>query len=197
MAEGLRTGDEGLHLITFHPRGGDDSISSSSHIFSNSDPVLDFNMRQNGRGDHTKTWSRIFSDYSLESRETRFGWGTALRRPSNQLQRCRARLFKRARYSPLPLPRFVRRGILAIPMATTRYGNSILRNEAKGLTNPSASGEKLWKAPAQTKIRHARALLESRPFLSRIPDHSLIHTFPAANAIPGSRYQVHGINARR
>ena len=35
MAEGLRIGDEGQHLITFHPRGGDDSISTSSHMFSN------------------------------------------------------------------------------------------------------------------------------------------------------------------
>ena len=66
MAEGLRIGDERRHLITFHPPGGDHSISTSSHVFSNSDPALDFNMRQNGHGDHTKTWSRIFSDYSLQ-----------------------------------------------------------------------------------------------------------------------------------
>lgn len=43
MARGLRRGDGGAHLITFHPTGG----NSSSTWFHNDD-WLDFNMRQNG-----------------------------------------------------------------------------------------------------------------------------------------------------
>jgi hypothetical protein len=59
LAEGLRAGDAGTHLVAFHPRGGDDAESTSSHAFPNPDPLLDFNMRQNGHGDRTKTWQRI------------------------------------------------------------------------------------------------------------------------------------------
>ena len=43
MARGLRKGDGGAHLMTFHPTGG----NGSSTWFHNDD-WLDFNMRQNG-----------------------------------------------------------------------------------------------------------------------------------------------------
>jgi hypothetical protein len=43
MARGLRQGDGGAHLQTFHPTGGD----GSAHCFPDGD-WLDFNMRQNG-----------------------------------------------------------------------------------------------------------------------------------------------------
>lgn len=49
MARGLRRGDGGAHLITFHPPGG----SGSSTWFHNDD-WLDFNMRQNGRSRHRR-----------------------------------------------------------------------------------------------------------------------------------------------
>ena len=45
MARGLRRGDQGTHLITFHPSGG----SGSAEAF-HAEPWLDFNMRQNGHG---------------------------------------------------------------------------------------------------------------------------------------------------
>lgn len=47
MAAGLEKGDEGNHLITFHPRGG----SSSSKSLHQED-WLDFNMYQSGHGQH-------------------------------------------------------------------------------------------------------------------------------------------------
>ena len=66
LAEGLRIGDAGTHLLTFHPPGGDDVLSTSAHAFPNSDRLLDFNMRQNGHGDRTKTWQRVADDYARE-----------------------------------------------------------------------------------------------------------------------------------
>ena len=45
MAEGLRTGDGGRHLITYHPRG-----ASTSAQFLHREPWLDFNMYQSGHG---------------------------------------------------------------------------------------------------------------------------------------------------
>lgn len=46
MAKGLRKGDDGKHLITYHPCGG-----SSSSIFLHNETWLDFNMYQSGHGD--------------------------------------------------------------------------------------------------------------------------------------------------
>jgi hypothetical protein len=46
MARGLREGDGGAHLISYHPRGGGSS-SASLH----SEPWLDFNMYQSGHGE--------------------------------------------------------------------------------------------------------------------------------------------------
>jgi len=45
MAEGLQAGDGGNHLMTFHPRGGE----NSANLF-HQDKWLDFNMVQSGHG---------------------------------------------------------------------------------------------------------------------------------------------------
>ena len=47
MAEGLRSGDKGIHLVTFHPRGP----GRSSDYFQNSS-LLDFNMNQSSHAAH-------------------------------------------------------------------------------------------------------------------------------------------------
>ena len=47
MAAGLKKGDNGNHLITFHPRG-----NSSSSLLLHNEKWLDFNMYQSGHGKH-------------------------------------------------------------------------------------------------------------------------------------------------
>ena len=56
---GLRKGDQGRHLITFHPSGG----QSSAQWFHN-DAWLDFNMIQSGHGYDHPNYERIAADYS-------------------------------------------------------------------------------------------------------------------------------------
>src|SRR5207247_1746229 len=59
IARGVRQGDGGAHLITFHPTGG----SGSSQPFHNED-WLDFNMRQNGHGlEFTGRYDQTRVDY--------------------------------------------------------------------------------------------------------------------------------------
>ena len=59
MANGLRAGDGGAHLMTFHPRGG----SGSAQDF-HADDWLDFNMRQNGHGvEFTGRYDQTRVDY--------------------------------------------------------------------------------------------------------------------------------------
>ena len=59
MAGGLRKGDGGAHLMTFHPTGG----SGSSEPFHDED-WLDFNMRQNGHvAEFTGRYDATRADY--------------------------------------------------------------------------------------------------------------------------------------
>ncbi len=59
MAKGLRKGDGGSHLITYHPRGG-----SSSSSFLHNETWLDFNMYQSGHGDRfNKVYRFAETDY--------------------------------------------------------------------------------------------------------------------------------------
>ncbi len=50
MAKGLRKGDDGNHLITYHPRGG-----TSSSYWLHNEKWLDFNFFQSGHGQHYNT----------------------------------------------------------------------------------------------------------------------------------------------
>jgi hypothetical protein len=59
MARGLRDGDGGAHLITFHPSGGRGSAE-----WFHGEEWLDFNMRQNGHNaDYTNNYSKTLDDY--------------------------------------------------------------------------------------------------------------------------------------
>jgi len=60
MAEGMRAGDGGTHLITFHPYGG----KSSGEPF-HAEPWLDFNMNQSGHGRRfNDNYRMIETDYN-------------------------------------------------------------------------------------------------------------------------------------
>ena len=62
MAEGLREGDGGAHLISFHPTGGEGS-SQNLH----NEKWLDFNMRQNGHSpSFTERYFQTYEDYLLK-----------------------------------------------------------------------------------------------------------------------------------
>ena len=62
MAAGLKEGDSGNHLSSFHPTGG----SGSAQYFHN-DAWLDFNMRQNGHSaSYTERYYLTLEDYNRE-----------------------------------------------------------------------------------------------------------------------------------
>ncbi|HEY0793821.1 MAG TPA: DUF4038 domain-containing protein, partial [Chthoniobacterales bacterium] len=55
-----------------------------------------------------------------------------------------------------------------------------------GVNLPIGYWREALDAPGAWQIRHARALLESRPFLSRLPDQSMVIPSSVHNAVPGS-----------
>lgn len=60
MAEGIKKGDQGSHLMTFHPVGG-----YSSSDFVHDQEWLDFNMIQSGHGLERANYKMVTKDYKL------------------------------------------------------------------------------------------------------------------------------------
>jgi hypothetical protein len=185
LGEGLRTGDSGTHLVTFHPQGGDDAVSTSAHAFPNSDGFLDFNMRQNGHGNSTKTWQRIADDYArMPAKPVLDG------EPLYEDHPIEFDAPNKGYSNAHDIRRFLYLDLFAGACGHT-YGHhsvwqfhSAVRGE--GINRPLAYWREALDCPGAWQVRHARALLESRPFLSRIPDQELVVASSVPAAVPGT-----------
>ncbi|NOT60719.1 MAG: DUF4038 domain-containing protein, partial [Acidobacteria bacterium] len=179
MAQGLRKGDGGTHLQTLHPRGGE---GSSAHFHN--DDWLDFNMRQNGhvtefngrydktREDYDRTPIKpvldgepIYEDHpvSFNAKERGHSVATDVRRPLYW------DLFTGA--------------------CGHTYGHHSVWQMWKPGRNPINAPLMSWAEaldqPGAAQMQHGRRLIESRPFVTRVPDDSLIVTHkPDAVEIP-------------
>jgi hypothetical protein len=184
MAAGLRRGDGGAHLITFHPPGG----SGSAQWFHDAD-WLDFNMRQNGhvaeftgrydqtRGDYDRTPVKpvldgepLYEDHPLAFNAKNLGHSVAadVRRP------------------------------LYWDLFGGACGHTYGHHSVWQLWQPGRSpvnGPLLpWLAaldqPGAAQMQHGRRLVESRPFLTRLPDDGVIVAEAVPTAVPGAgRYR--------
>ena len=73
-------------------------------------------------------------------------------------------------------------------MATTRLAD--VGPGATPINNPLMPGTKPSISRAARQMQHGRALMESRPFLTRVPDPSIVMTGPVPTSVPGAgRYQ--------
>ena len=184
MARGLRAGDGGAHLMTFHPPGG-----NSSSTWFHDDEWLDFNMRQNGhvteftdryartRADYDRTPIKpvidgepIYEDHPISFDAKKLGHSIAadVRRP------------------------------LYWDLFSGAFGHTyghhsvwqMLTPGRKPINNPLLMWTDAIDQPGAAQMQHGRALIESRPFLTRIPDPDIIVPAEVATSIPGTgRYQ--------
>ena len=184
MARGLRRGDGGAHLITFHPRGG----SGSAEIFHD-EPWLDFNMRQNGhaaefnpryaatRADYDRTPVKpvldgepIYEDHPVSFKAADFGHSTASD-------------VRRALYWDL----------FGGACGHTYGHHSVWQMWApprEPKNNPLLPWREAIDQPGAAQMQHAKNLLLSRPYLTRIPDDSVIVEGVVKTAVPGAgRYR--------
>jgi hypothetical protein len=180
MARGLRAGDGGAHLSTLHPTGGQGS-SSAFH----DDEWLDFNMRQNGhvteftgrydqtRADYTRTPVKpvvdgepIYEDHPVAFNAANLGHSI-----SSDVRR------------PLYWDLF------AGAFGHTYGHHSVWQMWAPGRTginNPLMPWYDAIDQPGAAQMQHARALLESRPFLTRVPDDDVIVRGAIPTSMPGT-----------
>ncbi|MFA7491125.1 MAG: glycoside hydrolase family 140 protein [Mariniphaga sp.] len=180
MANGLRSGDGGAHLITFHPQGGQGSAQ-----YFHDEEWLDFNMRQNGHNQRftgvyeniSKDYGRtpvkpvmdgepIYEDHPIEFRPDNFGHSISadVRRPLYW------NLFSGA--------------------FGHTYGHHSVWQMWQPGRNPVNRPLMPWydaiNQPGAAQMQYGRWLLESRPFLSRIPDNSMIVNHEYPSSLPGA-----------
>lgn len=180
MARGLRKGDGGAHLMTFHPPG-----ANSSSTWLHNEPWLDFNMRQNGHvleytGRYEKTradYDRqpvkpvldgepIYEDHPVDFNAGRLGHSVSadVRRPLYWDLFCGA-------------------------FGHTYGHHSVWQMwapERPPINNPLMPWTEAILQPGAAQMQHGRALLESRPFLTRIPADDVLVEGSIRSAMPGS-----------
>lgn len=180
MAAGLREGDGGKHLISFHPTGG----SGSSQSLPN-EPWLDFNMRQNGHSQsYTERYYMTNEDYRLEPAKPVIDAEPIYEdHPVNfnpdQNGHSTATDVRRPLYWDLFCGAFGH-----------TYGHHSVWQMWSPDRNPVNRPLMPWyeaiDQPGAAQMLYGRLLMESRPFLTRIPDNSIIVTDRIASAVPGN-----------
>lgn len=184
MARGLRRGDGGAHLMTLHPPGG----NGSSTWFHNDD-WLDFNMRQNGhvpeftgrydktKADYDKTPIKpvldgepIYEDHPVSFDARKLGHSTAadVRRP-------------------------IYWDVFSGAFGHTYGHHSVWQMWAppkNPINNPLMPWFEALDQPGAAQMQHAKNLMLSRPFLTRVPDDSVVVTDRVPTSVPGAgRYR--------
>ena len=178
MARGIRAGDGGAHLITFHPTG---NRSSSYH--NHDEAWLDFNMIQSGHGAlNAKNYDFVEHDYAqLPVKPTLDGEPRYEDHPINFNP-------DNGYYDDFDVRQAAYWAVFAGSFGHT-YGHHSVWSMC---TEPAAYIIMKWQTalvrPGATHMQHLRRLIESRPFLERIPDQSLIAVqYGGANHLQATR----------
>jgi hypothetical protein len=185
MARGLRRGDGGAHLMTFHPPGG-----NSSSTWWHDEPWLDFNMRQNGHGaeftgryDQTRVdYDRqplkpvldgepIYEDHPVAFDAKKFGHSTVT-----------------------DVRRTIYWDLFSGAFGHTYGHHSVWQmwdpQRREPVNNPLLPWREALDQPGAAQLQHARALIESRPFLTRVPAPEMIIEGRVPTSVPGAgRYR--------
>ncbi len=181
MAGGLTKGDGGVHLRTFHPNGGEGSAT-----WFHGEEWLDFNMRQNGHGaEFTGRYDQLRADYDRVPPKPVIDAEPAyedhpLSFKANDLGHTIAADIRRAAYWNL-----------FTGACGHTYGHHSVWQmfdpaKRQPINDPLMSWSSAIGQPGAAQMRHARRLLESRPFLTRVPDDIVIVAGAIPTAMPGA-----------
>ena len=168
MAAGLREGDHGRHLMTYHPSG-----DASSSQWLHNEPWLDFNMLQSSHAQRDKAnYLMIAHDYDLTpvkpvlDGEPRYENHPVDWKPEQN-----------GWFDQYDVRQAAYWAVFAGAFGHTYGCHDIWQMLAPG-RKPEGFARGIWyeslDLPAAGQMQHLRRLIESRSFLSRVPDQSLI-----------------------
>ncbi len=186
MAQGIKAGDGGSHLISFHPPG-----SRGSAEWFHNDNWLDFNMRQNGHAtDYTYRYSKTQEDYNREP--------TKPVMDAEPLYEDHPVNFDAGRQGH-SIAADIRRALywnLFDGAFGHTYGHHSIwqmydpEKERHPINNPLMSWQEALDQPGALQMVYGKRLIESRPFFTRIPDPSIIVKGRVPTSVPGEgRYR--------
>ncbi|MCC7493183.1 MAG: glycoside hydrolase family 140 protein [Fimbriimonadaceae bacterium] len=175
LAEGLREGDGGAHLITYHPQGG----ASSTRDFHGA-AWLDFNMLQSGHSaPNTPNYRMLAADYARQpSKPCLDGEPNYEDHPID---------WKPAQgwFGDWDVRKLAWWGVLAGACGHTYGCHDIWQFWQPG-RQPVSSARTTWRValqcPGAAQVQYVRWLLQSRPYFSRIPDPELLAAAPTEPA---------------
>ncbi len=168
MAAGLREGDGGHHLISYHPSGG----QHSSQWFHQA-PWLDLNMIQSGHHERDgANYNMIAQDYNLTPVKPCLD-----AEPRYEDHPCNWQPEKLGWYDEYDVRKAVYWSVFAGAAGVT-YGCHDIWQFYESPRQPVGFARTPWreglKLPASGQMQHLRRLIEARPYLTRIPYQSLI-----------------------
>lgn len=197
MAEGLRSGDMGRHIITYHPRG-----ESSSHYWLHNESWLDINGYQSG---HARKYNKVYQyaerlsllhprkpfvdlEPAYEDIAVRFwdywNWYNPKLKPEEQAvvkgYIVKRDFWKEGFFTAYDVRVHAYWDFLSGACGYT-YGNNAIWQMFNDGINPVIPCITNWKdalhRPGATSITHLRKVLEARPFWKLIPDQSVVYGF--------------------
>lgn len=188
MAGGLAKGDGGEHLMTFHPTGG-----GGSSAWFHADDWLSFNMRQNGHAaEFTGRYDQIAADYArtpvkpvLDGEPIYEGHPVSF--DAKGRGHSVAADVRRAFYWD----------VFSGACGHTYGHHSVWQfytDKQKPMNNPLVPWTEAIDQPGAAQMGVGRRLIESRPFLTRIPDDTVIAPVPGEPDVPTS---IPGAGTRR
>jgi hypothetical protein len=184
MARGIRIGDEGAHLITFHPTGG----QGSSQYFHEED-WLDFNMRQNGHNpDYTGVYENTLKDYNrMPVKPVIDG------EPIYEDHPIQFNPKENGHSTSADVRRPLYWNLFSGAFGHTYGHHSVWQMWQPGrkpVNFPLMPWHEAIDQPGAEQMQYGRRLIESRPFLTRIPDDSVIVPGEVTTSVPGAgRYR--------
>jgi len=180
MAEGLKEGDGGSHLMSFHPTGG----SGSSQYFHN-EPWLDFNMRQNGHSlSYTERYYATADDYRLEPAKPVID-----AEPIYEDHPINFNPDANSHSTAADVRRPLYWDLFSGAFGHTYGHHSVWQMwtpERSPINRPLMPWYEAIDQPGAGQMMYGRKLIESRPFLTRIPDNSVIVPDNVTSAVPGA-----------
>ncbi len=180
MVTGLKEGDGGFHLISFHPTGG----SGSSQYFHN-DQWLDFNMRQNGHSlSYTERYHMTEKDYNLLPVKPVID-----AEPIYEDHPINFKPDQNGHSTAADVRRTLYWNLFSGACGHTYGHHSVWQMWAPGrepVNRPLMYWDEAIDQPGAAQMIYGRLLIESRPFLNRIPDQSIIETAPVPTSVPGA-----------
>ncbi len=166
MAAGVRAGDGGLHLMTFHTWG---PHASSEYVHD--EPWLDFHTCQSGHNRNSENWRFIEADYArLPVRPCMDA------EPPYEDAQTDGRNLAGGYLDDYEVRKSLYWSLFAGAHGHTYGCWPVWQMWRPGFR--SVLARRPWHEaihmPGSSQVQHARALLLSRPYLTRIPDQSLV-----------------------